>query len=98
MIKFLDLNTGYTFDGLWREWDTVWNIDQIDSSYDESNYIGYDVKYTKITNNVLDPNKLSSIWTDTYEKGLSKWIAYRSPQTKGYTFIICSCLEHYHSF
>ena len=86
MIKFLDLNTGYTFDGLWREWDTVWNIDQIDSSYDESNYIGYDVKYTKITNNVLDPNKLSSIWTDTYEKGLSKWIAYRSPQTKGYTF------------
>lgn len=86
MIKFLDLNTGYTFDGLWKEWDNVWKIDSIDSSFIESDYVGYDTKYSKITNTVGDPNLYPNIWEDTYEKGLSKWIAYRSPQTKGYIF------------
>ena len=72
MIKFLDLNTGYTFDGLWKEWDNVWKIDSIDSSFIESDYVGYDTKYSKITNTVGDPNLYPNIWEDTYEKGLSK--------------------------
>lgn len=90
-MKFLDLNTGYTFDGLWHNWMpwTDWEVHTFKSS-DIGYYINSDSTEFLFSYNYDDgdPNSSPTNWVTEFDAAYTKRYAIRTrePQLKGYIF------------
>lgn len=90
-MKFLDLNTGYTFDGLWHNWMPWldWEVknfkpsEDIDYTNTESTEYLFSYNYDDD-----DPVTNPSNWTSEFDKeSIRRYaIRFREPQIKGYIF------------